>query len=327
MMMTRWARAVLVVVVGLTTFAEADGVGAQPTVTGPSVTIDRSEVAVGEQVRVTVAGFDALFVTISLCGNEARRGSSDCNLIASSSIEMRPAGEVTSLLFTVAAPPAACPCAIRASSSFNDEVAVVPISLIGHPIEPTVGGPNLDEPLVAATITARAAPRGLFGWIKASLGGSVPYEVTVTAKNITASETLRNVAVFASVAKSAQEEIATLALEDPGAIGPGQTWTQVVSTEVPAPSISKVQWQVIVSGAGPQVTSAITTRHRPVLLMLLLMVLVIAVWLLVVRTWLRRRARRELDRRGDGGFDGQRSDVDVSTGAEQTATELVTTST
>jgi sortase A len=300
---TGWARAAgrvvtlsLVAVVGLTAFAGLGGVGAQPTITGPSVTIDRSEVAIGEHLRVTVANFDASFVTISICGNEARRGSSDCNLIASSSIEMRPVGEETSLLFTVAAPPTGCPCAVRASNSFNDEVAVTPISLIGHPIEPTVGGPNLDEPLVSATIAARAMPRGVLGWIKSSLGGTVPYEVTVTAKNITATETLHHVAVFGSVAKSAQEEIATLQLEEPGEIGPGQTWTQVVSADVPAPSLSKVQWQVIVSGAGPQITAVATTRHRPMLLMLLLMLLVLAVWLLAVRKWLRRRARRELAR-------------------------------
>jgi hypothetical protein len=307
----------LVTILASTTFAGAAGVAAQPTVTGPSVTIDRTEVAIGDKLRVTVAEFNALFVTISICGNEARRGSSDCNLIASSSIEMRPVGEVTSLLFTVAAPPSACPCAIRASSTFNDEVAVVPVTLIGHPIEPTVGGPNLDEPLVAATITARAVPRGVFGWIKSSLGGSVPYEVTVTAKNITATETLHHVAVFASVAKNSHEEIATLALEDPGEIGPGQTWTQIVSAEVPAPSMSKVQWQVIVSGAGPQVTAISTTRHRPVLLVLLVMLLVLAVWILIVRMWLRRRSRRQLARRGDGSSDdsshGQRADQELVT--------------
>jgi hypothetical protein len=317
--MRRLATLGLVTTFGVTAFAGAARVSAQPTITGPSVTIDRSEVAIGEKIRVTVANFNALFVTISICGNEARRGSSDCNLIASSSIEMRPVGQVTSLLFTAAAPPAPCPCAIRASSTFNDEVAVVPISLIGHPVGPTIGGPNLDEPLVAATITARAAPKGVFGWIKSSLGGSVPYEVTVTAKNITATETLHHVAVFASVARNAHEEIATLALDDPGEIGPGQTWTQVVTVEVPAPSISKVQWQVIASGAGPQVASVIETRHRPTLLILLVMLLVLSIWILIVRMWLRRRERREFARRDDGSNDG------ISDGqpADQ---ELVTTS-
>ncbi|MGZ4763322.1 MAG: hypothetical protein ACXV7I_12865, partial [Ilumatobacteraceae bacterium] len=62
---------------------------------------------------------------------------------------------------------------------------------------------------------------------------------------------------------------------------------------VPAPSFRRFHWQAVVSGAGPTVTAEVSTRHRPVLLLLVLVVLVADVGFIVIRKRMRRRAARE----------------------------------
>ncbi len=62
---------------------------------------------------------------------------------------------------------------------------------------------------------------------------------------------------------------------------------------MPAPSLSTVQWQVVASRAGPSVTATSTTRHRPVLFILLMMTLVVDVSLLAIRSRMRRRVALE----------------------------------
>ena len=281
------------VLVGLTWSGDATAVHAEPVAPRPTVTIDRQEAAPGEHVVLTINGFTATSVTVSVCGNEDRRGSSDCNMAASQSVDMHTDGTPSTAEIPVAAPPVGCPCLIRVSSRLNDEVAVVPFTLVGHPIEPVVAPPNPDTPLVAVSVDARATPRGVVGWARSNLGGSVPYEVTVTVKNLT-KETLHHVTLFGSVGRSAEDEIATLDLDNLGELAPGQIWTQVVSAEVPAPSLSGVRWQVVASRAGPWIVATATTHHRPVLLLILAMLLVVSFSLLAIRYRMRRRALREV---------------------------------
>ena len=292
--MTRFQRlvesVVLAVVASLLGLASVGQ--AAPSVTGPVVKLNHTEVAPGDLLLATIDGFKAQTVTIATCGNEARRGSADCDMIDSKGVRIQDTGSPTVTKVGVFAPPVGCPCVIRVSSQSNDEVVLVPITLIGHPIEPLVGGPSLDEPLVSMTLTAREKPRGLVDWARSSLGGQVTYEVTLTVKNLSTGP-LRQVHLFGSVGRNAKDELATLMLKDPGEIGAGQTWKQVLSAEVPAPSLSTIQWQIVASRAGPLVTATSTTRHRPVLFMVLMMALVVDISLLAIRSRMRRRAALE----------------------------------
>lgn len=266
---------------------------AAPSVSGPVVKLNHTEVAPGDLLLATIDGFKARTVTIATCGNEARRGSADCDMVDSKGVRIQETGSPTVTKVGVFAPPVGCPCVIRVSSQSNDEVVVVPITLIGHPIEPLVGGASLDEPLLSMTIAAREKPRGLVDWARSSLGGQVTYEVTVTVKNLTTGP-LRQVHLFGSVGRNAKDELASLTLKDPGEIGAGQTWHQVLLADVPAPSMTTIQWQVVASQAGPLVTATSTTRHRPVLFMLLMMTLVVDISLLVIRSRMRRRVALEV---------------------------------
>jgi sortase A len=306
---TRFQRLVGTVVLVVTSLLGFASVGhAAPSVSGPVVKLNRTEVAPGDLLLVTIDGFKARTVTIATCGNEARRGSADCDMVDSKGVRIQETGSPTVTKVGVFSPPVGCPCVIRVSSQSNDEVVVVPITLIGHPIEPLVGGPSVDEPLVGLTITAREKPRGLVGWARSSLGGQVTYEVTVTVTNLTTGP-LRQVHLFGSVGRNARDELATLTLKDPGEIGAGQTWKQVLSADVPAPSLTTVQWQIVASRAGPLVAVTSTTRHRPVLFMLLMMTLVVDISLLVLRFRMRRRAALEAMSEGDD-FDDERADAE-----------------
>ncbi|CAB4886736.1 unannotated protein [freshwater metagenome] len=257
---------------------------------GPVVTSDKTEINPGEFVVLTIEGFTASFVTISVCGNEARRGSADCNMVASEGMRLSLDHTPTRSQIPVAAPPVGCPCVIRVSNRTNDEIAVVPITLIGHPDAPVVNGPTINNAL-AVSISARAASGGLLSGLRPSLGGPTTYEVTVTVKN-RSTVALNQVRLSGSAGRSSTDSLAVLALDNPGEIAPGQTWQQIVSAVVPAPSFGSVEWRVAASGAGPTISATDITHHRPLLLLLLTMLLVVIVFMLAMRYRIRRRAGR-----------------------------------
>ena len=238
-------------------------------------------------------GFRALNVTISVCGNEARRGSEDCNMFASEGLKLDTDGTSTLIGIPVAEPPEPCPCVIRVSSRLNDEIATTPIVIIDHPVAPVVDGPTVKDPL-EVTIEAVPAPPGVFERARSSIGGPTLYRVKVTVKN-RSTVPYRQIAL-AGTAVRGNDQLAALPLTDAGEIKPGQTWEQIVTTEVPGPSLGSIEWRVTVSGAGPTVSATDSTRQRPVLLIVLVMFLVIDVFVLAIRFAMRRRARREARR-------------------------------
>jgi hypothetical protein len=270
--------------------------------TGPTVSLSTTTVSAGDRIMVTINGFKAHTVTISVCGNDARRGSGDCNMVKSKGVRIDPAVSPTVSKFGVSEPPYGCPCLVRVSSINGDEVAVAPITLTGHPIEAVVSAPNVNGPFVAVGIKVRPAPHGSFGWTRANLGGPFRYEVTVTVKNLT-TEALHLARVSGFVSRSANENLATLPLSDPGEIGVGKTCKQTVSITVPVPSFGPLGWHAVVSGAGRTVTADATTRHRPILLMVILMLLIIDIGLLLMRFAIRRRIARELTLHEAGAID------------------------
>lgn len=286
----------LLFVVGALAFVQVAFVhiaDAQPTTTGPMVSLDRDRFAPNERVVVTIDGFKASYVTITVCGNEARRGSTDCNMTASEGLALDRDGSSTLAQIPFAAPPTPCPCLVRVSSRNNDEIAVVPITLIGHPVAPVIDSPTPESPIVLS-LSARVAPTGMLDGLQSNLGGATKYEVTVTVKN-RSTVAVRGVTLAGSGGRGSDKFLASFELGDPGAIAPGQTWQQVIQAEVPALTFGEVQWQVVASGAGPAVTSTDVTDFRPMLLFLLVMVLILDLAFLAIRFTMRRRAAREAE--------------------------------
>jgi hypothetical protein len=269
----------------------ANAVRSNPVLTGPSVMVDRPQAKPGERVRVSVEGFDAPYVTVSICGNKARLGSSDCDLIGSKGFELLPNGALTWTELVVTEPPAPCPCVIRVSTSTDDIVSTVPFSVTGHPVE-ELSGPRPNDPLVEILVDPKQVSDGMLGWMRASLGGATDYDVTVSVHNLT-QDTLQRVALEGSVGRDEFDVLSTFDLKKPGVLAGGQTYIQTVRVRLPAPTLGTFVWRVSASGAGPTVTTLVDHRDIPWMLIVLLGLLIVDIAMVVTRWLTARRARRE----------------------------------
>jgi hypothetical protein len=145
----------MVVAVAAVTFtsssAVADVDGARISVT-PSTTV-----SVGDTVQVGLTGWPQGVVTAAVCGNNAQRGSTDCEQTGAGSIGVRESGSEV-LTVDVLAPPVGCPCVIRASTTNGDVVRTAPIDIVGVPggfnLAPAAGAPSADSLDVTAHVEA-----------------------------------------------------------------------------------------------------------------------------------------------------------------------------
>lgn len=288
--MTAVRRIVALAVAVVTVAGAWSPASAQSAVTGPSVTADRTEVNVGDQVILTMTNFEAGSVVMAVCGNEGRRGSVDCNLPASRAKELSGPTTATSAQLTIAEPPAPCPCVIRVSSQGDSEIAIAPITISGLEVAPVVEPSSFENPL-EVSISARQASQGLSKGIRSSLGGATAYEVTVTVRNRSTANVER-VAVAGSAGHGADDNAVDLELGAPQSLAAGQTWQQVVTAELPSPVFGDYTWKAVASGAGPPVTATAQSSHTPVLFWVLVVFLVVDLVVLAIRFVVKRVRRR-----------------------------------
>jgi len=262
----------------------------QPSVSGPSVTVEPAVVNPGDRAMITVSGFEAHLITISVCGNEARRGSADCNMQQSQGMGLT-AGRPSGIALTINEPEPTCPCIIRVTSDGNDEIAAAPITITGHPVGPLIDPPSFGD-LVSVDIRAVEAPRSFWGYIRPELGGPTPYDVTVSVKNLTTT-TMYNLKVSAAVGRDENDYLGDVIFGAPGGLPPGQTWTQTVRAVVKAPVYGTLMWRAAVSGAGPTVTVQDSVEHKPLLLMIGCLAVIAGLFTLIIRALVRRHIRIE----------------------------------
>lgn len=286
MRLAAWGLLVCLAMAGAVTLATP--AWAQAGTSGPVVRVDRSQAAPGEDVRVTLEGFAARSVTLTVCGNQARRGSTDCDMTGSTSRGIRPDGTAIAVL-RITSPPVPCPCIIRASSMGNDQVAVIPIDVVGHPVSPVVGGPSFEQAM-ALSVTANPASEGAVGALRSSLGGATWYEVRVQVTNRSTTP-VGDLRLTGSAGRDGSSQLVELDLSDPGDLAPGQTWEEVVRARLPAFAHGDVVWSATLFGSGPSITASETTSTMPLALFLLGAVFVADVLLILVRT-IRRRGHR-----------------------------------
>lgn len=255
--------------------------------TGPQVEVSPEAAAPGDTVTLTIDGFRTVSVTISICGNGALRGSADCNMTASTGLRLDDDGPTIAVV-PIAPPPMPCPCVVRVSSPSNDEIAVMPLEIVGHPVDDTVDSGRPGTP-IEISITAVRAPQSTFERIASSLGASTPYEVTISIKN-SSTAALSTLRVSATYGRDETDVIGPVPLTDPSAVDAGRTWQQVSSVVIPGREFGTLQWRLEVAGAGDTVQATTTTRHRPTLLMVLVVLVVGDVAFLAIRARIRRHA-------------------------------------
>lgn len=255
----------------------------------PEISLEPPSAAPGETVRLTIVGFAARSVTAAICGNEARRGSADCDMRGSVGVVLDPTGGPTVALVPASAPPSPCPCVVRVATADFRQIAVAPLELQGHESADLVDSAQPSGGILAA-IAAQRAESGIADRIRGGLGGSIDYDVTVTVTNQTAAP-IDGVVVAGSFGKAANHFLGDLSLLAPNRLEPGQSWQQVVSVSVPSWSINSVVWR-IEAAAGIRVSRAVAeTEQRPTLLIGLAVVLVVDLGLLGIRRRVRDRDR------------------------------------
>ena len=266
------------------------GIAQAQTTDGPGIAVSQTDITPGDRVVVTIGRFDSPEVTISVCGNNALRGSADCNMPDSEGVALRLDGVSTLAELPIAVPPVPCPCVLRVSTRNNEQVAYAPINLIGHPTAPLTPPEELKDPL-ELRVTAAPTPAGLMDRLRSSAGGAAMYELEVTVRN-RSSATFTNVRVSGSAGRSPGEELVRIDFDDPGKLEPGQTWTGSATAELPALTLGEVEWRATASGAGSPTTGTATTDGTPWLLWTLAVVLVLDLGILLVRLVMRLVRKR-----------------------------------
>jgi hypothetical protein len=261
--------------------------------TGPTVTVTPLSAKVGGRVLFTAKGFRSGAITATVCGNNALRGSVDCDQPHAVSMGLPP-GQQASEYVVVAHPPMPCPCVIRVTSDTGDEVATTPLKVIGHKVAPLVAPPpaNVDNSLLQLTITAVEVPQGVWKGALAGLGGSLTYDVVVSVQNKTDAN-LHDLVASGAVGRDANDTVQAFDLAQIPPLPPGFVWRQKMRITLPAPTIGDYHWRLSVSHNGVPVTQDLVTRHRPWLLIVLVLFIIADVAALVIRGRLRARAKRE----------------------------------
>ncbi len=160
-------RALVFVVAAISALASPSVAHAQST---PTITVSIGAATVGQPVAVTGQGFPPKSpISVQLCGNEARNGSTDCDVVAGQTVVSDESGAFTSQV-VVRFPPVPCPCVVWASSnSATAADATAPLGVVtatsatptapANPIAPA--RPELE--VVRATLRPRAAWREWLG--------------------------------------------------------------------------------------------------------------------------------------------------------------------
>lgn len=255
----------------------------------PAVTVEPSQADPGSMATLSIEGFESPTVTVAICGNEARRGSSDCDMVASTGVVLAADGTPTLALIPVVAPPMPCPCVVRVTSPGFDEIAVAPLEVIGHETAELVSSAQAGASLVVAISATRVAG-GLAERIDAGLGGDVDYEAVVTLTN-TGSAPVDGIILNASFGRSAVDFLGEIVVEAPASLGAGQTWQQVVPVTVPPRVVGTVAWKVTAAAGLFAAEASTTTTQRPTLLVGLVSLVVLDLGIVAIRWRIRRHAR------------------------------------
>jgi hypothetical protein len=256
------AIAAFVVTVGL-----GAGVGATRAAAGQStvntmMSVTPSDSSIGDVLRVDLSGWPEGNVTAAVCGNDARRGSTDCDLIGAGSIRIGPSG-AEALTVTVQSPPVGCPCVVRAAMTDGSVVRTAPITVEGVPTGvniPAAAGPASTDALGVTAAVTNAA----LGWPEswsAAFGGPAHKVLVLTMHNhsLGTISGLRVVGEFGHVHTDEGQPLA--AVVPP--IAAGETRVVRVPFTIAAPAWGTYSVHGTVYGLAAPVTFGLTTENEP----------------------------------------------------------------
>jgi hypothetical protein len=250
----------------------------------PSITVTPGDVAPGDTVVVRLDHWPATTANVSVCGNQANRGSEDCDLRGAQGVGVKANGP-TLLTFPVTVPPVGCPCVVRAESPTGGLVRTVSIELRGVPVVAPLapgGPPAADQVVVRSAV--RSPRQSWPGSWSPLFAGAAQRTLVVTLRNrgATALTGMRIVA-FVGRDRSAGEPVASSAVSS---LAPNATETVEFPVELSAPTWGRYVVFGKVYGLARPVSFASHTDTTPWGFQVLL-----PLALLVVARILRRRER------------------------------------
>jgi len=133
---------------------------------GPMIEVTPASTSPGDSVLVELNGWPGTVATAQVCGNGARRGSTDCDQVGAESIRV-PASGREFVRVRVQEPPVGCPCVIRVSTVRGDVVRTAPITVDGVPdgvdLAPVEVSPAAASVRIRATVVGAGGVLGKVG--------------------------------------------------------------------------------------------------------------------------------------------------------------------
>lgn len=261
-----------------------DPVTADAATVTQSVALDRSSVALGDEVTIELSGWPIGPAQIELCGNRAARGTSDCDPMSAAAVEVGADG-TGRIALLVSRPPSPCPCVIRVSQPSNGATTTVPVEIVGVDVQPdadrTVGGPVRRLELLDVRVDRDESNAAVFGF-------GAGRRVIVTLRN-TGTVALAGVTLSGTLNGRGADGTA-VAGPPPFDIPPGAAAQVVVPFELPSPAFGDYRFVGRVDGADDPITFSTATGHTPWGLVNATAVVIAAAVVLGAR----RRSRRRL---------------------------------
>jgi hypothetical protein len=267
-----------------TIFVVVPLVGASAAAPEPSISVSPGESAPGETVVVRLDNWPATTANVSVCGNQANRGSQDCDLRGAQGVGITGSGP-TFLSFPLTVPPVGCPCVIRAESPTGDLVRTTTIELAGVPVVPPLPavGPGAATQLQVKTKVLDEGASWPRSWL-APFGGPVTRTLSITLRNMgTTPLSGMRVVAFVGRDRSSGEPVASAPVS---ALAPQTAETLEFPVEISAPTWGTYVVYGTVYGLDVPVSFTARTETTPWAWQVML-----PLALLVVARILRRRDR------------------------------------
>jgi hypothetical protein len=240
---------------------------------GPTVIPAAPAASPGQRVLVDVVGWEqGTSVTVVVCGNEARRGSQDCDLRHGQSVELY-STDSKKVLLTVSLPPAPCPCVLRAYDVHSNVVITVPFEVRGAPTAPVVDGSAAAPRFLAVTARLHEVGASFPDRLRKVLGGPVERRLVVEVRN-TSGGPLAGVTLSAALGRSAGHGGA-LEAPVPFDLAAGERREVTVDLRIGAPSHGRYVVSGTAFAGGTAVPFSASTRSTPLGLYVLFLIVVV----------------------------------------------------
>lgn len=224
----------------------------------PGVTLDRPEAAPGDTLVVDFAGWTPGNVYLEICGNEALRGSIDCDVGSALTSYATQEGSGHALL-KVQVPPIGCPCVVRVSDLAQAVVIATPFTVTGVPVltdqeRPSATVMERKLTVVRAELTGRSG-------VTALLGATARRTLVLTVRN-SGGGPVTDPSVSLAVGRGSS---ATTIVDPPplGRLEPGQEKTFEIPISLEVPSFGRYTVEGEIAGLNEPVTFTATTSAYP----------------------------------------------------------------